>query len=204
MQSNLAQAETLVLMTPQDGGLSDRSLVERAVTGDRWAEEAIYLRYVGYVNNLCLRLLRTENDTQDVVQDTFVDVLEQIRTLREPDRLRQWITTIAVHKAHRRFRRRRLLDLLGLRNGNRDELCSLHAAPDLSPELCSEIAHLDRALSRVSDEDRACWILRYVEGRELSEVAHLCGCSLATAKRRIARADAAVREHVQMDEGNDE
>jgi len=39
-------------------------------------------------------------------------------------------------------------------------------------------------------------MLRMVEGLELTEVASACGCSLATAKRRIAAADVAVRAHI--------
>jgi RNA polymerase sigma-70 factor (ECF subfamily) len=204
MQSGSTQPKAKVLTMPQGDGVSDRALVERALRGDRWAEETIYLRYVGYVNTLCTRLLRTAGDTEDVVQDTFVDVLDQLGSLREPDELRRWITGIAVHKAHRRFRRRRLVALLGLRDGGRDALDSLHARPSLSPDLCAEISRIDRALLQVADEVRACWVLRHVEGHAMKDVAVLCGCSLATAKRRIARAEAVVRAYVQPEEEQDE
>ena len=48
-------------------------------------------------------------------------------------------------------------------------------------------------------EIRIAWTLRRVEGLELSEVASLAGCSLATAKRRIAEAEAIIRKHVDID-----
>jgi RNA polymerase sigma-70 factor (ECF subfamily) len=41
---------------------------------------------------------------------------------------------------------------------------------------------------------RIAWTLRYVEREKLEEVARLCGCSLATAKRRIAATQAAIEE----------
>jgi RNA polymerase sigma-70 factor (ECF subfamily) len=41
---------------------------------------------------------------------------------------------------------------------------------------------------------RVAWVLRYVEGEALEEVARLCDCSLATAKRRITAAHELVTE----------
>jgi len=185
-------------------GPADAELVARALGGDRAAEEAIYRRYAGYVTSLCLRLLRDRDELADVVQDTFVDVLQQLPELREPELLRRWITGVAVHKVHRRFRRRRLRLLLGLHRSSHDALVSLHARADSSPELRTELALLDAQLARLPDVERAAWILRYVEDYRLADVAQLCNCSLATAKRRIAAADASIRARVQLDEVADD
>ena len=179
---------------------TDAELVERAVAGDRSAEEAIYRRHAGYVSSLCLRMLRDREELADVVQDTFVDVLQQLPSLRDPSMLRRWITGVAVHKLHRRFRRRRLRRLLGLHHSSHDELVTLHARLDSSPEVRAELALLDAQLARLPDAERAAWILRHVDGHRLEDVAELCGCSLATAKRRIAAADARVRAKVELEE----
>ena len=58
------------------------------------------------------------------------------------------------------------------------------------------IAQVYRALDRVPIRDRVAWVLRNVEGESLQQVAELCGCSLATAKRRIARAHAKISAYV--------
>ena len=50
------------------------------------------------------------------------------------------------------------------------------------------IAEVYRALDRLPTRLRVPWVLRYVEGESLQDVAKLCGCSLATAKRRILAA----------------
>ncbi len=47
-------------------------------------------------------------------------------------------------------------------------------------------------LEELSVNERLAWTLRYVEREQLDDVARLCGCSLATAKRRIAAAQAAI------------
>ncbi|HEV3030824.1 MAG TPA: sigma factor-like helix-turn-helix DNA-binding protein, partial [Polyangia bacterium] len=69
------------------------------------------------------------------------------------------------------------------------------AAPGLHPETCAELALLDRVLARLRPDLRIAWMLRHVEGLELTEAAATCGCSLATIKRRLADADAVVRAH---------
>ncbi len=51
-------------------------------------------------------------------------------------------------------------------------------------------------LDRVSVECRLAWILRYIEGEKLEEVAERCGCSLATAKRRIAAAQTYIQAEI--------
>jgi RNA polymerase sigma-70 factor, ECF subfamily len=185
--------------------VADAELVARAQRGDRWAEEALFRKHVEHVAALSLRLLRDRTEADDVVQETFLDAFAQIRR-EAPTSLRAWLTGIAVHKAHRRFRRKRLLGLLGLHHSSHDAVLEAHARSGTSADIRAELGLLDAVLARVADADRAAWSLRYVEGYTLGEVAALCRCSLTTAKRRIQRVDAVVADHVQIArrEGDDE
>jgi RNA polymerase sigma-70 factor, ECF subfamily len=180
--------------------MSDDTLVTRARSGERWAEEAIYRRYVGYLAGLALRLLRNRSEAEDVVQDTFVLALEQIGALREGGALRGWLSQIAVSQVRRRLRRRRLLRVLGLDRTVEDATLELLARDGLDGEARAELATLDRVLATLHEEERIAWLLRRAEGATLEEVAIACACSLATAKRRIASADARVRLHVTLKE----
>jgi RNA polymerase sigma-70 factor (ECF subfamily) len=183
---------------------TDAMLVARCCAGDPRAEEALYLRHVGYVTSLCLRLLGNRDEAEDAAQDTFVDVLQQLSSLRDPDRLKQWIARVAVHKVHRRFRRRKLLRALGLYCAADHDIAVLAAAAHSTPEQAAELERLSQLLGGLPDDQRAPWVLRYVDGYKLDEVARLCACSLATVKRRIGAADAVVREHVRLEEAPDE
>jgi len=179
---------------------SDAQLVARAIEGDRWGREMLYRRHAAYLLAIASRLIGNRGDGEEVVQDTFVTAFEQLRTLREPAALRGWLAQIAVSLVRRRLRRGRLMRVLGLDRGADDAtLCAL-AAPGTNPDQRAELALVDRALSNVAANVRIAWMLRQVEGLELAEVASACGCSLATAKRRIAAADSAVRAHVGAQE----
>jgi RNA polymerase sigma-70 factor (ECF subfamily) len=181
----------------------DAELVRRARRGDSDAEEELFRRHAGYVAALSFRLLGDRAESEDVVQETFLDAVAQLRALSAPGAFRPWVAGIAVHKAHRRFRRRRLQALLGIVRIADDSVLESSAHPSASPELRAELGLLDGALARLSDVDRAAWILRYVEGYGLEDVARLCRCSTATVKRRIARAQEVVRAHIELDTGDD-
>jgi RNA polymerase sigma-70 factor, ECF subfamily len=173
--------------------VSDIDLVERLRRGDQWAKEALYRRYVKLVWGTALRLVGNRADAQDVVQDTFVEALRDLSALRVHGSLRPWLLRITVHQAHRRFRRRKLLRRLGLHRSIDDAPLEALLHPGASPELESELRAVSRALLRGGDAERCAWILRYVDGYSLEEVAHACDCSLATAKRRLSRAHAVVQ-----------
>src|SRR5262252_5079740 len=184
-----------VLLASADAA-SDAQLVARASEGDRWGREMLYRRHARYLLAIAARLLGNRNEGEEVVQDTFVTAFEQLRSLREPAAVRGWLAQIAVSLVRRRIRRVRLLRVLGLDRGADDATLGALSAPGTSADQRAELALVDRALTTVSANVRIAWMLRMVEGLELAEVASACGCSLATAKRRIAAADVAVRAHV--------
>jgi RNA polymerase sigma-70 factor (ECF subfamily) len=194
--SSTASIAHLAIVPDED--ISDADLVEAAISGKRWAEELIYRRHVLAVSQTVATLLGRMSDCEDVVQDTFLEALGALRSLREPSALRGWLLRIAVHKCHRRFRKRKLLRALGLDRGADDATLARLASHALSVEHKAELTRLDRALSGLAERERSAWILRHVHGHELTEVAELSGVSLATTKRLLVRAQERVSRHVAV------
>jgi RNA polymerase sigma-70 factor, ECF subfamily len=175
-----------------DPAPSDAELVRRACEGDRWAEEAIYRRYVQYVASVAARALHAPQDTRDVVQETFVAAFEQLGALREGAALRVWLARIALNQVRRRSRWRRWLGWLG----TKEQEAALEIADERAgPELQVEIGLLDEALDSVPCDARVAWVLHRVQGETVEAVAEALGCSLATAKRRVGQAEQVVARH---------
>lgn len=185
---------------PSADRLDDDALVARACDGDGWAEEALYRRHVGHVFGVAARLLRSRAEAEDVAQDTFTIAFEQLSSLRDASAVRGWLVQIAISQVRRRFRRHKLRRLLGLDTPADEATLESVAAPHADPETKAELACLDRVLQRLPGEQRIAWMLRFVEGETLEDVARACDCSLATAKRRLAAADASVRREVVLAE----
>ena len=175
---------------------SDAELVALALHGDEAAKEQVFRRHAPGVMRMVDRLLRDPVEAEDVVQHTFEVAFARLHQLTAAGSLRNWLLQIAVRRCHRVFRRQRLLRVLGFHSLYDESSLLELAVAGLSGEQRAELALFDVALSRLPHEQRAIWTLRHVEDLTLEECAHACGCSLATAKRRLRAADAGVRAHV--------
>ncbi len=194
----LARKQPSIL--PTADAVADGELVTRSLQGDRWSRDALYRRHAPYLLAISVRLLSDHREGEEVVQDTFVRAFEQLGSLHDPEALRAWLARIAVSLVRRRLRRGRLLRSLGLDRSPDDASLAALAAPVLRPDDRAELALVDRMLRRVAADLRIAWMLRRVEGLPLAEVANLCACSLATAKRRVAAVDAEVGRYVSFGE----
>ena len=172
--------------------IDDVELVERALCGESWAREAMFRKHVSMVAASAQRLLRNSAEVDDVVQETFLIAFEQLERLAQPAALRGWLLQISISRVHRRFRswRRWRLPPVEETAASLEEQASRGA----SPEQRAELALIDRALGKLALPLRTAWVLRHVEGHSLDDTAAACGCSLATAKRRIAGAEEVVQQ----------
>jgi RNA polymerase sigma-70 factor (ECF subfamily) len=155
----------------------------------------LYRRHAGALLAMTTRLSGARVEAEEIVQDTFVTAFERLETLRDPAAVGGWLAQIAVNQVRRRFRKLRLLRFLGLDRGADDATLESLADTSVSADERAQLALVDRKLRAMKPEVRLAWTLRRVEGLELAEVASLAGCSLATAKRRIAAGDALVDPH---------
>jgi RNA polymerase sigma-70 factor (ECF subfamily) len=76
--------------------------------------DEVFRRYSGYVARVALRLLGSDSEVDDLVQDVFLEAHRGLNSVREPGALGGWLARICVRRATRRLRRRRLLVLLSL------------------------------------------------------------------------------------------
>jgi RNA polymerase sigma-70 factor (ECF subfamily) len=171
---------------------SDASVVDAATTDN---VDAFIRAYSPYVARLAYRLLGRDEEVDDIVQDVFVAFLRFRQDIREPAAVRSWLATTTVRTVHKRLRTRmrRFRALLRL---DGDNAPAEPPAQGASPEDHTALARIHRALDAVPDKARIAWILRYLEQETNEDVARHCHCSLATAKRRIAQANAAVQKAV--------
>jgi RNA polymerase sigma-70 factor (ECF subfamily) len=188
-------------VTVRSDALDDVELVVRARERDPVAESALFERHGARLAGLLERLLGSTADAEDALQDTFVVALTELPKLRDPAAVGAWLTRIAVHQAQRRFRRRRLLRVLGLERGARDAGLAELAAPSTPPDVRETLRRLQTLLEAMTPSLRMAWMLRHVEGQSLPEIAQACACSLATAKRRVSAADERLR--AQLDIGDE-
>jgi len=176
------------------GDDEDQELVGRARRSEARAFETLYRRHAEFAFNLAVRIQGSAADVEDVVHDAFLKAQERLADLRDSAAFRPWLGSIVVRLVRTRLRRRKLLGALGLTTPDPVEIETI-AAVDADPEARALLAQVYALLQTLAADDRIAWTLRYVERHRLETVAVMMDCSLATAKRRIARAQRFLTEH---------
>lgn len=180
--------------TRSGSGPSDGALVRSARAGERWAQEALYRRYVPMVDALAFRLAGDHSEADDLVQDAFVAALDGLERLAEPEAFRGWLKAIVVRTAAKRLRRRGLRRRLGLLRSAPVEPAALisEGAP---PDVSAELRRIYRTIDSFPAQVRIALILRRIEGATIAEIADQLGVSEPTVKRRLKQADRLLARH---------
>ena len=165
----------------------DPAIVKRAARGDRKAHEIIYRAYSAPVYSVCLRFTRVPAQAEDLLQETFIEVIRSISGFRGEAPVGMWIRRIAVSKA-----------LMFLRSAWHKRGQSLdddwHDAPsDKYPETGNssqpdQAMDLDAALAQLPAVSRAVVWLHDVEGFTHREIAGLMGRTESFSKSQLSRA----------------
>ena len=158
-------------------------VVARARSGDLEALEALYRAFETPVYNLARRILRSPEDAEDVLQETFLEVVRSIRGYRGEGHLWGWIRRIAASKALMRIRREQIRST---------ELLDEEAAGSRASGVGTRI-DLERAFARLSETSRAVVWLHDVEGYTHEEIAEMMGKTVSFSKSQLARAHAKLR-----------
>ena len=177
------------LSTRSGAGPSDAALVLEARAGADWAKEALFRRYAPMVNGLAYRLLGSDSDLDDLVQESFAQALASLHRLQNTETFASWMSAIVVRTAHKLLRRRRLMTRLGLRRAETIDI-DLIISRGVPQDVALELRVLYTLVEKMPTELRIPLLLRRVEDAPLEEIARLTGVSLATVKRRLTKAQA--------------
>jgi RNA polymerase sigma-70 factor (ECF subfamily) len=166
-------------------------IVAAARAGDTAAFEAIYGATAGSLYTLLRRLVRRPAIAEELLQETFVDVLEHIGAFEGRCPLAAWIRRIAVNRALMYLRSpwHRGLEWLDKDPGGADRLPSPLADPAALPD-----AALERALMTLPALSRAVVWLHDVEGLTHADIGFALGRTPSFSKSQLARAHRRLRE----------
>ncbi len=158
-------------------------LVARAKAGDEEALEALFRAFETPVYNLARRMLRSSEDAEDVLQETFLEVVRSIGAYRGDGALWGWVRRIAASKALMRIRREQIRTT--------EEL--LEESTGRSGPPVGLTLDLERAFESLSETSRAVVWLHDVEGYTHEEIAEMMGKTASFSKSQLSRAHARLR-----------
>jgi RNA polymerase sigma-70 factor (ECF subfamily) len=166
--------------------------VAPARAGDAAAWDALFRRYQLPLYVYIFELVREEQTSLDIVQETFINAARHLSALRHDAKFGSWLFGIAHQKCIQRWRKQAREEML------RDELAldpvPLESSPDdllIREEQQSEFMNL---LNQLPPPQRSVLLLHFVEDFSLEEIAGITGVSIGTVKSRLHYAKKTLRK----------
>jgi RNA polymerase sigma-70 factor (ECF subfamily) len=192
-------AKILVLPAADLSAIDDAGLVRAIWDGDPRAPRVLWDRHARMVYRILRRSLGQQHEVEDLVQEVFLSLFKRLPTLREPKALPAFLVTITTLTLRHEMRRRWVRRCMTL--GAKQDIDHDPRVVHPNPEARQAVSRFYSILDRIGREERIAFVLRFIEGMELTEVAAALGLSLATAKRRLAHARARLNHHIAKDPG---
>jgi RNA polymerase sigma-70 factor (ECF subfamily) len=174
-------------------GADDPEIVRILQAGDPRGPRMAWQRLAPMVHRLLKRAFGPNSEIDDLVQEVFLVFFDRVGTLREPKALPAFVMSITAHTIRRELRRKAALRWLHFGDAPSP------SARETDLDSREAVARLYVILDRLRADDRTAFVLRFLEGLSLVDVAGAMGVSLATAKRLLARAWDRIVSHAQRD-----
>lgn len=177
---------------------SDGDLTRALAAGEAWALAEIWRRFARMVLMMAERSLGSRSEADDIVQEVFYQVFRRVKTLRDPDRLRSFVYSIAVRALKSELRRKRMRAWLSFHEP--EALVDL-GGRTLDMESRDLLRKCHALLDRLSARDRLVFILRRMESMTVEEIAAAMDISVSTVKRSMAHASDRLLRWIDADPG---
>ncbi|MFN0247609.1 MAG: RNA polymerase sigma factor [Kofleriaceae bacterium] len=183
-------------MTAVAAYVEDVLLVDRCLTGEAAATRELFRRHKNRVHACLYRVLGSNRDMDDLLQEAFLQVFQSLRNWRAEASLATWIDRVSVRVAYRYLTKKgRRVQTDSLEDDDGPSLLihdsGTHAA---RRQLARDgVKRLYAVLDGLSPAARLAFTLHEIDGRPLAETAKLVGSSVTATKLRVWRA----RKHIE-------
>lgn len=97
------------MSTPAESAVTDESLVQSVLHGNREAFRAMVLRYEKLVTHIVFRMVKNTHDREDLCQEIFLKTYDKLETFRFGSKLSTWIGSIAFNTCINFLRKKKLV-----------------------------------------------------------------------------------------------
>ncbi|MDD6880601.1 MAG: sigma-70 family RNA polymerase sigma factor [Firmicutes bacterium] len=176
-------------------------IVEALKRNDSNAFSEFYNRTYKMAYSIAINMLKKEDDVQDLLQDSYLTVINKIDMVREPERAISWFNMIVGNKCKDYIKRKKPIFFNELNNEDEDfEEHIENEYMDFVPEKAIDYSETKRLMGKIldslSDDQKLCVLMYYYEELTVKEIAEALECSENTVKSRLNYARKKIREEV--------
>jgi RNA polymerase sigma-70 factor (ECF subfamily) len=174
-----------------DEASDDAELAEALQREDPLAYRVAWQRFSPLVRRLIQRRFHSASDVEDLTQDVFTSLFVAVHELRKLEALRAFVTAVTLRRVGEEQRRRRRRfrateKLEQVLEVERDLLRSTPVDTDVASR--GACADLERLLARLRPRERHAYVLRFIDGMKVEEIAEALEVSVPTARRSFSYA----------------
>ena len=173
----------------------NKALVDRCRTGDRKAQHELYHAYARQMYNVCMRIVNSAADAEDILQESFLEAFRGISDFRGESTFGAWLKKIVVNRSINYLNRRKLV-LFDQVPGS--ETITYESAANNTEEIQFEVKRVHAALMDLPAGYRLVLSLYLLEGYDHAEIAQILKITESTSKSQYNRAKAKLREQLNV------
>ena len=156
-----------------------RDIIEKCKKGNRQAQFELYRLYSKAMYNVCLRMLANEQDAEDLLQNSFVDVFTKLHSFRYKSSVGAWIKRIVINNCINYLKKNRLL-IEELEDKHAETMPEVDRVSLDGPQL--NVDKIKSAMQRLPEGYRLVFSLYMFEGYDHREISGILEISEATSK----------------------
>ncbi len=171
-------------------GMNSQQIVEGCRRHDAKAQRALYEELAPMCMGVCHRYISDRDEAQDLLQDGFVRIFENVGKLRDPEKLRPWAYAVMVNTCVSYLRRAKRLRVM-------EDLEHLSMEPDEEALVPYSMADIRKAIDALSERTRTAFNLCAIDGRSAADAAGLMGTTEGNVRLLVCRARAILRQELE-------
>lgn len=172
----------------------NKALVDRCRSGDRKAQYELYHLYAKQMYNVCIRIVNSQADAEDILQESFIEAFKCIHEFRGDSSFGAWLRRIVVNRSINNLKKRRLT-LFEQIPETVNLLYEDSSAND--DEIQYEVKKVYAALLELPPGYRLVLSLYLLEGYDHAEIAQILNITESTSKSQYNRAKAKLKEQLK-------
>lgn len=178
---------------------SDSEILNRVLNGEKALYEIIVRRYNPYLYKVGRSYNYNHEDTQDLMQDTFVDAYKSIQNFRDRSSFKTWIIRIMLNNCYRKNKKSSFTNEIMQEINDNDKPLFNHTDNNGNSMILNrELGHiLELTLESIPEEYRMVFSLREINGLSTLDTAELLKISESNVKIRLSRAKAMLRDKLE-------
>ncbi|HQK68495.1 MAG TPA: sigma-70 family RNA polymerase sigma factor [Bacteroidales bacterium] len=172
-----------------DRTLSDLELIRRCSEGESRAQELLYRRYFSFAMSVCIRYTRDQYEAMEIVNDSYMKVLDNIEEFDGSRSFRSWYGRIVVNSAIDNYRR-------NSKHVSHLQISDLESTEIEEPSISAELSANDilSLFSKLPDNYRVTFNLFEIEGYTHEEIGQMLQISTSTSRSNLSRAKKMLRD----------